>query len=311
MRLLALVAVVATIAFAQQVPQPAAGDSDKKPIRLEGRVVGVNGAPLRKANVHLQGSGAGVPVLQTTDDAGKFVFDNVAPGRYTLSADKIGFLAARYGARTESGPAVPLILAAGDEKKNLEIKMTPQGVLMGRVIDQDGDPIPNAQIMVARYGYIGGRRALFPTSVGLSSGGTAGANADPAAQVAAARALLGGGAQNTDDQGSFRIANLAPGRYYVSADPRPNRGILGMIAVQGRGGAPTPAGPANVITYYPSALEPRDASPVDVTPGGRNSWDRHPCSKGKCLLHSWKSSRCREWKSGQRCDCIRSSAGRG
>ena len=155
--------------------------SDKKPIRLEGRVVGLNGAPVRKANVHLQGSGAAVPVqngqastgyLQTTDETGKFIFDNVAPGRYTLGADKIGFLAARYGARTEGGPAVPLILAAGDEKKNLEIKMTSQGVIMGRVIDQDGDPIANAQITVARYGYIGGRRALFPASAGLSAWGT-------------------------------------------------------------------------------------------------------------------------------------------
>jgi len=193
MRLFALVTVIATVAVAQQAPQPAAGAADKKPIRLEGRVVGLNGTPVRKANVHLQGSGPAIPVqngqgstsyLQTTDDTGKFIFDNVAPGRYTLGADKIGFLAARYGARTEGGPAVPLILVAGDEKKNLEIKMTPQGVLMGRVIDQDGDPIANAQITVAQYGYIGGRRALFPTTGGLSAGETAGANADPAAQVA-------------------------------------------------------------------------------------------------------------------------------
>jgi protocatechuate 3,4-dioxygenase beta subunit len=270
MRLFALVTVVAAVAVAQQASQPAA---DKKPIRLEGRVVGLNGAPVRKANVHLQGSGAAAPAqngpvstsyLQTTDEAGQFIFDNVAPGRYTLSADKIGFLAARYGARTEGGPAVPLIVAAGDEKKNLEIKMTPQGVVIGRVIDQDGDPIPNAQITVARYEYVGGRRALTPTSAGFSTGGS---NADPAAQAAAAQALLGGGAQSTDDQGSFRIANLVPGRYYVSADPRPNRGILGMVGAQGRGGAPAAAGPANVATYYPSALEPRDASPVDVTPG--------------------------------------------
>ena len=49
----------------------------------------------------------------------------------------------RYGARTEGSPAVPLTFAAGDDKKSLEIKMTPQGVITGRVIDQDGDPIVN------------------------------------------------------------------------------------------------------------------------------------------------------------------------
>ena len=273
--LFALMIVAAVVAIAQQAPQPAAGAANQKPIRLEGRVVGLNGDPIRKANVRLQGSGPVIPVRnsqgptsysQTTDDAGKFFFDNVTPGRYTLSADKNGFLAARYGARTEDSPAVPLAFAAGVEKKDLEIKMTPQGVIIGRVIDQDGDPIANAQIAVARYGYDGGRRTLIPAGVGFAGGG---ANADPAAQAAAAQALLGGGGQTTDDQGSFRIVNLAPGRYYVSADPRPNRGIMGMIAAQGRGGASTPtaAGPANVATYYPNALEPRDASPVDVSAG--------------------------------------------
>src|SRR5437762_2424721 len=80
-----------------------------------------------------------------------------------------------------------LLFAAGVEKKDLEIKMTPQGVIIGRVIDQDGDPIANAQIAVARYGYDGGRRALIPAGVGFAGGG---ANADPAAQAAAAQALL-------------------------------------------------------------------------------------------------------------------------
>ena len=96
-------------------------------------------------------------------------------------------------------------------------------MLKGALLNKDGDPIANAQITVARYGYDGGRRMLIPAGVGLAPGG---ANGDPAAQAAAAQALLGGGGQTTDDQGSFRIVNLAPGRYYVSADPRQNRGFL-------------------------------------------------------------------------------------
>jgi protocatechuate 3,4-dioxygenase beta subunit len=118
--------------------------------------------------------------------------------------------------------------------------MTPQGVIIGRVIDQDGDPIANAQIAVARYGYDGGRRTLIPAGAGLAPGAAAGANADPAAQAAAAQALLGGGGQTTDDQGSFRIVTLAPGRYYVSADPRPTRGIMGMIAARAAEAHPRP-----------------------------------------------------------------------
>jgi hypothetical protein len=42
-----------------------------------------------------------------------------------------------------------------------------------------------------------------------------------------------------------------------------------MIAAQGRGGAPTPtaAGPANVATYYPNALEMGLASCLELVYG--------------------------------------------
>jgi hypothetical protein len=74
----ALLTVVATVAVAQQ-PQPAAGVANQKPIRLEGRVVGLSGEPVRKANVRLQAGGPAIPVQngqgaasysQTTDDTG-------------------------------------------------------------------------------------------------------------------------------------------------------------------------------------------------------------------------------------------------
>lgn len=104
-RLVTVSVLFAAYSAAQQPPQQApANPSDQKPIHVEGRVLDLTGAALRKAAVHLQGaarSAAATPApagqalpgySQTSDDSGGFAFDNVTPGRYTLSADKTGFL---------------------------------------------------------------------------------------------------------------------------------------------------------------------------------------------------------------------------
>ena len=78
---------------------------------VEGQVLSQAGEPLRKATVRLEvyyadrGLNA-ISYTDTTDGAGKFVFEGVLPGRYTLSAERAGFLAQKYGARsaTNSSP---------------------------------------------------------------------------------------------------------------------------------------------------------------------------------------------------------------
>jgi protocatechuate 3,4-dioxygenase beta subunit len=250
-------ALFAACSAAQQPPNL----SDPKPIRVEGRVLDVNGAAVRKANVHLQSAAQPAPTgqtsaaySQTSDDAGRFAFDNVTPGRYTLSVNKTGFLPAHYGARSDSSPPVELTFASGDNKKGLDLKMIPQGVIVGRVLDPDGDPVANAQVTAFRYGYSNGHRTLIPAL----------AERTPDATVQAA---LAGGGHQSDDQGVFRISDLAPGRYYISADARANPGITGLIAAAQ--GKPAEAAPEaiNIVTYYPNSPDAESAAPVNVTSG--------------------------------------------
>ena len=75
--------------------------------------------------------------------------------------------------------------------KSLSIIMTPQGVIAGKVLDQDGDPVAMVQVQVMRYSYARGRKQLQPT-----------------------------GTASTNDLGEYRVGNLAPGRYYISANDR-------------------------------------------------------------------------------------------
>src|SRR6185503_1926865 len=86
----------------------------------------------------------------------------------------------------------------------IQLKLTPQGVIIGRVYDQDGDPVENAQVQVMRYTYPRGGRQL--STVGTGS---------------------------TNDLGEYRVAGLAPGRYYVSATGR--GGLVSIL--NGGGGA--------------------------------------------------------------------------
>ncbi len=248
-------------------PQP------EKKTRLEGRVVGINGEAVRKATVRLQVNGQPAAAAQaasnlskTTDDTGKFAFEDVPVGRYTLISEKAGSLTQRYGARSENGPGVPLNVVAGSETKGLELRMTPQGVITGHVTDEDGDPIAGAQVSVARYGYSNGHRQLIQTGGALSA-----AASGAAMSAASALAVLtsGGSAGTSDDQGTFRIVNLAPGRYYVSANPQGGSALLNLVQAPAGGGGPSE--PINVTTYYPSSPDAQGAAPVDVAGGSEMS----------------------------------------
>ncbi|MGH9592326.1 MAG: carboxypeptidase regulatory-like domain-containing protein [Bryobacteraceae bacterium] len=220
------------IAFAQNQTQP---DADKKTIRLEGHVLSVTGESVRKATVRLQGNSAvqggqlrPSAYTESTDTAGKFVFEDVAEGNYTLSAEKAGFVTQRYGARSTGSSGAVLNLVPGVALRDLDIKMTPQGVISGKVTDLDGDPVNGGRVTVMRFAYPRGRKQLQQT---------AGAT--------------------IDDQGEFRVADLAPGRYYLSVTD--NRAPANGPDKEGQD--------SNVTTYYPNVIEPASAAPLDVTAG--------------------------------------------
>ena len=209
-----------------------------KKIRLEGRVASINGEAVRKASVRLQlavqNGQQQAGYVEVSDKDGKFLFDNVAPGRYTLTAEKTGFVPGRYGARTITAPAALLNIADGDQLTNLVIQLTPHGVITGKVLDPDGDPLEHTQITVMRLGYRHGRRDL-----------------------------VSAGATSTDDQGNFRLANLTPGRYFLSAQDRDSV-TFGREERPGRAGAANEGYP---LTYYPGVVDASSASPIDVAAG--------------------------------------------
>jgi protocatechuate 3,4-dioxygenase beta subunit len=63
---------------------------------VEGRVTDESGRPLRKAGVTLRAAGDGAqsrsPYTGATDADGRYSFDGIAPGGYTLEVERAGYL---------------------------------------------------------------------------------------------------------------------------------------------------------------------------------------------------------------------------
>ena len=222
-----------------QTPDPNAGKC-----RVAGQVVhSVAGTPLRKVQLRLKRFSAGgmlggvvtdapsVSNYATVSDAeGKFSFDGVEPGAYWLSAERAGYLDQSYGAREPFLKGSPLKLTAGQRRDDVVMKLTPQSFLYGKVADEDGDLITGAQVQVYKSSWARGKRQF---------------------QVA--------GAANSQDDGSFVVGNLPPGRYYLSATP--------MRREDGPQAADSKLLETYTTTYYPSVPDAGGAAPVDVAAG--------------------------------------------
>jgi hypothetical protein len=211
---------------------------------MEGQVVNaVTGEPLRKATVvarSIDSRRAQTPYGAQTDGGGNFVLRGLDAGAYRLSAERTGFVRTDFGrsgaGRSASSGAI--VVEDGQKVTDLVIKMSPQAVITGRVLDPDGDPIVHAAVSVLKFTYLRGRRQLTPA-----------------------------GGASTDDQGEYRLHSLQPGKYYVSAVWQPG-GLFGM----GRMGpaAPGQAQPPEETyapTYYPRAVDITSAVIIDAAPG--------------------------------------------
>jgi protocatechuate 3,4-dioxygenase beta subunit len=158
--------------------------------RLGGRVLAADtGRPISGAVVELHGWPDEPELLRAvTDKAGRFLFEELPPGRYGLVASKRGlFLDARYGQLGPDTPAHPLTVTYG-LVGNVEIRMTRTGVITGRVVDEGGEPLVYAGISVLRESPAGIERVVM----GFSN-------------------------STTNDRGEYRIFGLPPGTYVLYA----------------------------------------------------------------------------------------------
>jgi len=127
------------------------------------------------------------PVVHVVADGqGRFVFRDVPPGDCPLSARRPGYLPASYGQRRPQGPGDWLTVRPGSVVTEATIRMWRYAAINGVVLDEAGEPAVGANISGLQVTMAGGRRRLAPS-----------------------------GSTTTDDRGVYRLANLAPGEYFV------------------------------------------------------------------------------------------------
>jgi Carboxypeptidase regulatory-like domain len=200
-----------------------------------------------------------------TDNGGRFELPGIDAGRYRLRVSHDGFLTQEYGARKPSEAGATLTLRPGQAMRDLVFRMVRSAVIAGRVISEDGEPLPWVKVTALREVYLDGRRRLAAETM-----------------------------SPTNDLGEYRLFGLKPGRYLISADYRPGQRSCedsavandddgGLTAVNYTGnftgaggsgsrgsaeaGSATSPAPTYVPTFYPSSVDAAKAMAVAVKAG--------------------------------------------
>ena len=129
--------------------------------QVEGKVINSsNGEPLRKATVilHSRDEDHGTNYADETDGDGHFSIDDVEPGEYGITAEHSGFFMRSSGSAGAPPPSVKV--EKGQQTSRIVIKLAPLGVVTGRVLDADGDPLRGARVEALHYVYSGGKKRL-------------------------------------------------------------------------------------------------------------------------------------------------------
>ena len=220
-----------------------AQDDTKSRATIEGIVTrDPDSQPVKKALIELiadnQAQGGNYTTLTGPD--GAFRIENITPGRYHLFAERSGFLDTdKQRGRTDGSI---LTLTAGQALNDLHLRLQAAAVIHGRVTDEDGDPLPNAEVTALHQTFIAGHKHWEQA-----------------------------GAERTNDLGEYRIANLLAGNVYISVSPPPDFKSLIENAGPTADARNAKADPSPTTTYqatyYPGTADRSQATPIPLHPG--------------------------------------------
>jgi hypothetical protein len=208
--------------------------NEPKLATIEGTIThAASKTPIRKAKVNLTGIGFDGGGNVEAGDDGKFILKDVKPGRYRITAEKAGYESTGYGSKRPQEPGQVLRVDAGAHLTSIDVAMPKHGVIAGKILDFENEPMPNALVLaLTNMYYQRGRRGRIPR-------GTV-----PAL---------------SNDLGEFRIGQLPPGKYIVCAVP--------MAFLQPNPNAkeskPT-VEDANVTSCFPNVGDMNEATAVEI-----------------------------------------------
>jgi hypothetical protein len=124
----------------------------------------------------------------SADVAGRFLISGLPSGTYRIYAHRDGFRRTEYGQHPAGTSGRPVVVTAAQSVADILISVTPLGVVAG-LVTEGGHPVPDVQILALRPVYVDGERQMRVVADAVS-----------------------------DDRGEYRLFDLAPGTYLVSAE---------------------------------------------------------------------------------------------
>jgi hypothetical protein len=230
--------VAATAAQSPPTPPALNPEGKEETCVVSGIVVQeVDGAPLKGATVRLGAEGDNDNRMGAkTGPDGRFELKNIHAGQYRLHISRNGFVATQYGQKKPGDPGATLRLLPGDKKTDLLFRLKRAAVITGKVFDADGEPMSRVAVSALRQQYQQGKKRL----------------------AFAGRA-------ESNDLGEFRLYELPPGRYYVSAEARNWTEAFGPRDPSLEGLKKEEKGYGRI--YYPGVLEAGKATTLSVKEG--------------------------------------------
>jgi hypothetical protein len=201
----------------------------------------VTGAPLAEARVSIVDTKTRKSVAQQkTSEGGRFEFDGLPAGKFSLDGSKRGYISASYEQHEQYSTAI--VTGSDLKTEELVLRLNPVALIGGHVRDENGDPVRHAQVTLFMQEHRGGM--------------------DRVNRLWSAQ---------TDDLGYFDFSSLTPGTYFVSVSAAPwyavHAATLQTGGDGGRSGVPPALDAAYPTTYFSSATEATDATPIVVKAG--------------------------------------------
>ena len=243
----------------QASPTPATNQQQR--LRISGTVVNAaGGQPIAGVEVFIATTHKREDPRQVfTGPDGRFVFDNLSRGKYSLGARHRGFVAQAYQQHDQYSTAI----AVGPDlvSEGLVFPLVPEGSISGMVVDEENETVRTGEAMLFNRGVGAGGSYHLLTRIVL------------------------------DDQGHYHFGHLSPGSYLVAVSAQPWYAQDPQASPKSETPATDTEAPAEQArpdiaeaqasaldvayptTLSPSATEADNAAPIELHPGERATAD--------------------------------------